>query len=69
MWILFRHSWYELGWPSNTGMYESFVNCESVAAADAELVILEVRNQLIFGHKNRFKDARNQVEAPKCSEK
>ena len=50
-------------------MYESFVNFESVAAADAEVVILEVRNQLIFGHKNRFKDARNQVEAPKCSEK
>lgn len=47
----------------------SFVNCESVVAADAELVILEVRNQLIFGHKNRFKDAKNQVEAPQCSEK
>jgi hypothetical protein len=49
-------------------MYESFVNCESVAAADAEVVILEVRNQLIFGHKNRFRDAVNQVDGTKVLE-
>jgi len=49
-------------------MYESFVNCESMVAAEAVLVILGVRNQLIFGHKNRFRDAVNQVDGTKVLE-
>ena len=49
-------------------MYESFVNCESTVAAEAVLAILEGRNQLIFGHKNRFRDAVNQVDGTKVLE-
>ena len=50
------------------GMYESFVNCESVVAAEAALAILEVRNQQVFGHKNLFRDAVNQVDGTKVLE-
>ena len=50
------------------GMYESFVNCESVVTAEAVLAILEVRNQQIFGHKNLFRDAVNQVDGTKVLE-
>ena len=50
------------------GMYESFVNCESVVTAEAVLAFLEVRNQQIFGHKNLFRDAVNQVDGTKVLE-
>jgi hypothetical protein len=40
MLIRLRHSWYELGFPSNTGMYESLVKLVS----KVEELVLDMKN-------------------------